>query len=389
MRSAGLPVKHYDYIMAGGGLAGLSLACRLARSTLRGRPILIIDHDDKNRHDRTFSFWSEKPDLFDFAVSKSWRQLRVAGRDGDRLLELGDYSYHTMRGGDFYRCARQILERFGTVEYLDAHIDSIEDGDRYATVHMGDLAVSGAWVFDSVPDTGPPVKVGSNGFTRLNLTFVGWEVETAHNVFEPDVMTFMDFRTPQKDDLRFFYVLPFAPNRALVEYTAFTGARLAGAEANSALVSYLRDVIGVNAYDVLSREGGCLPITDAPHPRRLGRRVMAIGVKGGLLKPSTGYAYTRVQADSANIVASLLTRGHPFDVPVVDPSYRWLDTVMLRVMARYGNEMHTVMQTLLARNPIERVLSFLDEASSPLDTLQIMASLPPSRFIEAALLNHQ
>ena len=382
-------MKHYDYIMAGGGLAGLSLACRLARSTLRARPILVIDHADKSKHDRTFSFWSQEPDLFASATSRSWRRLRVVGRQGERCLDLGEYSYHTMRGGDFYRCARRIMERFGAVEFLDAHIDTIEDGDRTATVRMDDALVQGTWVFDSTLTPGYPAMASGNSATRLNLSFLGWEVETEHDVFEPDVVTFMDFRTPQNGDLRFFYVLPFAPNRALVEYTAFTDARLSGAEARSALEAYLQDVFEVNTFDVVSRESGCLPITDASFPRRLGRRVMAIGVKGGLLKPSTGYAYTRVQADSEAIVASLLTRGHPFDVPASDPSYRWLDTVMLRVMARHGGEMHTIMETLLARNPIGRVLSFLDESSSPLDILQIMASLPPSRFIEAALLNHQ
>ncbi|MEZ4767951.1 MAG: lycopene cyclase family protein [Caldilineales bacterium] len=381
-------MKHYDFVIAGGGLAGLSLACRLARSTLRSRPILVIDHADRSQHDRTFSFWSQEPDLFDSAVSHSWHKLRVAGRDGDRCLDLGAYSYHTMRGGDFHRCACAILQRFGVVEYLDAHIDRIEDGDRFATVRMGDQTISGTWVFDSMLDAGSPVVTG-NGCTRLNLTFVGWEIQTERDVFQPDVVTFMDFRTPQKDDLRFFYVLPFAPNRALVEYTAFTGGRLAGSEANAALLTYLREAFALDSYQVLAREGGCLPITDAPYPRRLGRRVMAIGVKGGLLKPTTGYAYSRIQDDSMAIVASLLTHGHPFDVPAGDPSYRWLDTVMLRVMARYGGDMHTMMETLLARNPIERVLSFLDEESNPLDILQIMASLPPSRFIEAALLNHQ
>jgi lycopene beta-cyclase len=45
--------KHYDFILAGGGLAGLSLACHLANSPLRDRSILIVDPDTKERNDRT------------------------------------------------------------------------------------------------------------------------------------------------------------------------------------------------------------------------------------------------------------------------------------------------------------------------------------------------
>ncbi|MCB0229109.1 MAG: lycopene cyclase, partial [Anaerolineae bacterium] len=47
-------VKHYDFVLAGGGLAGLSLACRLARSPLGSKSMLIIDHDKDQQSDRTF-----------------------------------------------------------------------------------------------------------------------------------------------------------------------------------------------------------------------------------------------------------------------------------------------------------------------------------------------
>ena len=52
-------MEHYDYIIAGGGCAGLSLAWQLLHSPLRDRTILIVDRDDKDQNDRTWAFWSE------------------------------------------------------------------------------------------------------------------------------------------------------------------------------------------------------------------------------------------------------------------------------------------------------------------------------------------
>ena len=98
-------MKHYDFVLAGGGLAGLSLACWLANSPLGDRSILVIDHDDKEQDDRTFSFWSDQPTLFDPAVCRSWQRMQVAGADAIQRLDLGAYRYQTIRGGDFYRCA--------------------------------------------------------------------------------------------------------------------------------------------------------------------------------------------------------------------------------------------------------------------------------------------
>ncbi len=38
-------MKHYDIIIAGGGGAGLGLACALLESPLRGCSLMIIDRD--------------------------------------------------------------------------------------------------------------------------------------------------------------------------------------------------------------------------------------------------------------------------------------------------------------------------------------------------------
>jgi lycopene beta-cyclase len=66
----------YDFIIAGGGAAGLSLAYHLMRSPLRDRSILIVDKDAKDHNDRTFCFWTDRPSLFDDLVYRSWSQLR-------------------------------------------------------------------------------------------------------------------------------------------------------------------------------------------------------------------------------------------------------------------------------------------------------------------------
>ena len=71
--------KHYDYILAGGGLAGLSLACHLVNSPLRDRSILIVHPDTKERNDRTWSYWTRQPGLFDGAVTHAWDSLRFVG----------------------------------------------------------------------------------------------------------------------------------------------------------------------------------------------------------------------------------------------------------------------------------------------------------------------
>ena len=284
--------KHYDYILAGGGLAGLSLACHLVNSPLRDRSILIVDPDTKERNDRTWSYWTRQPGLFDGAVTHAWDSLRFVGNGVETIVPLGEYRYKTIRGDDFYRFARQLLAASPNVEFLHGRVERIDDGPEMATVVVDGKTLTCDWVFDSLP-----AQAEDSRYTHLKLYFRGWEIETPIPAFDTQAATFLDFRTPTQGDVRFFYVLPFAPNRALVEYTLFTSARVTRAEAEQAIDVYLRSVLGVTDYRIVSQEGGCLPVTDQPMPRRLGKRIMAVGIHGGRLKPSTGFAFTRVQAE--------------------------------------------------------------------------------------------
>ena len=53
--------------------------------------------------------------------------------------------------------------------------------------------------------------------------FMGWEITTETPVFNPEIGTLMDFSLSQQHGITFMYILPVSPNRALVEYTLFTG----------------------------------------------------------------------------------------------------------------------------------------------------------------------
>ncbi len=375
--------KHYDFILAGGGLAGLSLACHLVNSPLRDRSILIIDPDAKERNDRTWSYWTRQSGLFDGAVAHVWNHLRFVGSGDEMDVALGDYRYTTIRGDDFYRFARERLAACPTVHFLRGRVERIEDGPSYATVVVDGQAVTCDWAFDSLPTAARDER-----YTHLKLTFRGWEVETATATFDTTAATFLDFRTPARGDVRFFYVLPFTANRALVEYTLFTPARVTRAETEQAIGAYLRGVVGIDDYRIIAQEGGCLPITDQPMPRRLGRRVMAIGVHGGRLKPSTGFAFTRVQNDSAAIVASLQAHGHPCDVPEDSPLFRMLDAILLRVMVEHPEQIESAFAAMFGRNPVERILRFLDEEATPAEVVEMIATLPRAVFVQTALRHY-
>ena len=377
-----IPAAQYDFVIAGGGLSGLSLAYHLAHSPLGDKSILIVDQSPKSQNDRTWGFWSDRPTPFDSIIDRSWDRLRFITHDLDRTSDLGSYRYNVIRGLDFYNFIRADLAALNNVTFRRGRIRRIEDGVSEATVAIDDQIVGAQWVFDSClgrddrhPDTGR--------YHHLKLHFVGWEIQTDEAVFDPGVATLMDFRTAQEDETRFFYVLPFSERQALVEYTIFSGSVLQRAQYQGALRGYIKQQLGIEAFEIVRRESGCIPITDRPFPRQLGRRVMSIGAQAGRIKPSTGYAFSRIQEDSVAIVDSLQRTGQPYAVAAEPYRYRLCDAILLEIMERRGRQVRPIFEAMFARNDIGRIFRFLDEAASPWEHLAIIPTLPPLPFLRA------
>jgi lycopene beta-cyclase len=363
--------------LAGGGLAGLSLALQLTRSPLHDSSMLIIDRESKTRNDRTWAFWTDRPTPFDGIVQREWNKVHFAGAGFEKDIDLGAYIYRLVRGIDLYHYVHEQLAAHANVEFVKGNVERIEDAAEGARVFANGEAYGARWVFDSRYSV-KAFKPEGAGCHYLPQHFEGWEIETPGDAFDPRAATLLDFRTPQKNVMRFFYVLPFSERRALVEYVT-----LGPDNYGAALKSYLENVLGIRDYRVVATEGGVNPLTDYVFPRRAGDRVMNIGTRGGRVKPSTGYAFLRIQRDSAAIVRSLLANGQPFGVPPDSRRYRFYDALMLEVMQRHGGEIKPLFSALFKNNPIARVFRFLDEVASPAENSLLIASLPPKLFLRA------
>lgn len=372
----------YDFIFAGGGVAALSLAWGIASSSLKGSSMLIVDQAGMNRANGAFSFWSSRPLPLTRNTGSSWKRLYFKAPGYSRRLGMGSYRYHSLPGRDYYEVVREKLTACPGVTFLQGSISQLQDTPQGVCIVASGAKYYGNFAFDS--------RFSLHQFHQeiepspLKMAFRGWEVSAGQDVFDPEAATLMDFRTANSGDVRFFYVLPYNSRRALVEFTQFTHQPAGGKECQAALNSYLQRPFGLDpaGCSIELRESGCLPVSSQAFPRRRGRHILNIGLNGGRLKPSTGYAFTRIQRDSEAITASLERHGHPFDLP----SDRWIfslmDSIMLEVMERYPQEIPTIFGALFRNNPLERVLRFLDEDASLVEVGQIIASLPPRLFLQ-------
>ena len=132
-------------------------------------------------------------------------------------------------------------------------------------------------------------------------------------------------------------------------------------------------------------EQGAIPMTDAPFARRVGERVFRLGAAGGATRPSTGYTFAAAQRQ-ARTVASALRDGRDPEPPPAYPSRALrMDAVLLRALDGGFLDGADFFARLFERQPVERVLRFLDGTTTLREDLAVMASAPRAPMVRAVL----
>lgn len=380
-------MRKHDLIIAGGGCAGLSLALEvLDQPECKDKRILLIDNAPKAGNDRTWCFWTQDPAKYASILTKTWQEVHFAGPKGrQRTATIAPYTYCMIRSSDFYAIAHEKIARHPNVEFLYGHIDHIHSGKTEGEVWVRNTCYKAPWVFNScfsfsmLQDEAPA--------SALWQHFKGWWIRTERPVFSPQTATLMDFRTAQLQGGHFLYLLPLNAQEALVEYTVFSSELLNRSFYDDALKTYLGQTIQVGPYEILEDEYGVIPMFEVAKPVVKGSRIVEIGTVGGAVKPTTGYAFLRIQMQSRVLARQLATGQHPV-LPNLPARFGFYDGLLLHLLQTRGLEAARIFDALFQRNPLPRILRFLDERSSLYEEGLLFSTLPWGLFLQALWEKH-
>ncbi|WP_326701803.1 lycopene cyclase family protein [Streptomyces sp. NBC_01754] len=372
-------------VVLGGGAAGLSLAHRLTEDPATRVTVVEAPDGPLRPAERTWCYWEAGPGEFEDAVVASWTRLRVRGADGVTVeSDPAPLRYRMIRSARFERLVHDRLADGPSARLLRATAHEVRNTPygaevRCTTADARPLTLRAEHVFDSRPPHGTPPHR-----TLLLQHFRGWFVRTDTPRFDPGVADLMDFRVPQpRHGLAFGYVLPLAPDRALVEYTEFSRTPLSTPAYEAALRHYTTDVLRLGPLTVESAEQGVIPMTDARFPRRTGPAVFRIGAAGGATRPATGYTFAAVQRQS-RAVAAALRHGRAEVPPPHGRRQLAMDAVLLRALDTGRVDGPRFFTDLFRRVPMERLLRFLDGGSTPWEEFGIGLRTPVGPMLRTA-----
>lgn len=319
-------MNHFDVLLVGGGLANGLIAARL----LASRPSLRIAMLEAGaapggNHTWCFHEGDVSPAAMQWLapmVAHRWRDQEVCFPTRRRVL---DCAYFSISSEQF----RAALGQLPIEIRNQARVSAVEP--QRALLENGEAIAAGV-VIDGR---------GQRPSRALDVRaqkFVGVEVRTAapHGVTRPMIM---DADLAQHDGYRFVYLLPFGPDRLLIEDTRYSDAMaLDRAQVREDALAYARGR-GWEVAEVLREEDGVLPVALAGDIAAFWEEgapgVARSGLAAALFHPVTGYSLPDAVRLAEAVGALPLLEPAPVYRAVRELSERlWRERAYYRLLSR-------------------------------------------------------
>ena len=373
----------YDYIICGGGIAGLLLASKFSNdSYYNDKSILILDPDfPKIKNDRTLCFWDKKKSDWDPLLTSSWENVIFKNGLEEKSLDLNPLNYKMLSSISFYKYTNSIIKNNTNIQVLNDKVLNFKDYKSHCLVETNKKTFKSSKVFNSILDWNS-IK-NDQKFPLLIQHFEGWVIKTKNNFFDSEKATFMDFSIDQNSTTQFMYILPFSKTEALVEYTLFSKKLLDENKYKSAIEDYLFES-GIKNYIIKSKEAGKIPMTCFPFFESNTKNILNIGSAGGWSKPSTGYTFKNIDKNTSKII-DFVKSNSSFKNFINKNRFWFYDLIFLDVLYEKNHLGKNLFSNMFKKNDPKTIFKFLDNKSSFFEELKIMLSFPKIIFLSAVV----
>ncbi len=352
-------MKEFDYIIVGGGCAGLSLAYELEiNNKLKKKTLAIIETRKEYKRDKTWSFWRVFDHNFKDCVIKSWNNFTINTSESSYELTNKNFPYQSIDSGKFYKKINSKLSTNSNISFFR---------------NLNEVNSENSIIFNSIFEK-------ELNKSELWQHFQGAEIETPKNIFDEEIMNLMDFNCDQRKDVHFFYTLPFSKNRALIETTWLSDLEDQSLrDYDLQLKNYIENNLGIKNYKINFTEKGAIPLFSPLLNNN--NKIINIGSAGGMTRLSTGYTFLNIQEHSKYIVKNIdnIDGAKIFNL---GKKYQFLDKVFLRVLKKHPEKMPKIFLNMF-KTSSNTIIKFLSNKSNIIEDIYIISKMPKLIFLKA------
>ena len=372
--------SEYDLLILGGGCAGLSLGMRLAKQADRCPQTLILERRAAYAHDRTWCFWDDGTSAMRHLAKHRWNAMTIKAASQSTTVSCEKSPYAMIAAEDFYAEALGTIATAAGISLANG-LYPLREPVRHGK-HWQVETAAGQVRAKMIVDTRPGPAPRPGGAT-LWQSFYGHEIEFTVPVFDPSRLELMDFSPSDPKRIQFTYVLPVSDRRALIEVTVLSPQPVEHQFLSTELAIATSRYAQGNRHSILRSEHGILPMGQTHNPaQETHPTFVKAGLAGGAARPSTGYAFQRIQkwADlcAARIAAGKLPISHPADPLLL----RALDHLFLSVLRSRPEKAPYLFHSLFEKTSTPSLLRFLSDSATPIDFARVAWALPFLLFLQ-------
>jgi len=370
-------IQHFQYTIIGAGCAGLQLAKALLE--LPGelvKSVLLLEANE-NHQEKSWCFWHEKNHVYQHLVEKEWNTIGFIGGGVSITRSLRPKSYQYINSANFAKYHFDYFKNDPRIKVVFEAVLEVASTNGINSVKCANLELESDYVFYSDP------RILNKLIAKPAVWqhFLGWRIKTDEAVFDVDKAVLMDFDLEDVQDVRFMYILPFSENSAMIECTIFSAEVYDLENYKKSLKKYIEQKITKN-YVIEALEQGQIPMTLTKPGSPNANNIIPIGTAAGCIKASTGYSFVRNMRNTKAIIG-LIKKNKKIETRVTTSKYRFYDLLLLRIILHEPHRIKTIFAKLFTKNPINEVLSFLDEKTSLWQDFKIVSRLPQIPFLKA------
>lgn len=371
---------HYDLVIIGGGCAGLSLASKLSEYGEKTPKVLILEQRKNYTNDRTWCFWDIDHPAYQSLVSHAWSTFELANQQRTYAFDCSQHQYLMLESQHFYEALIKQISTHPKIQLM-----------RGQEVQFAPLNTAQGWHITTahttctakqVIDTRPPKKMNPQD-SVLWQSFVGYEIQTQSDCFSPEKMVLMDFDPTFEQGLAFIYILPTSEKKALIEYTVFSENIIPKQQLITRLKKSITQKVDRQPYELLRVEHGTLPMGYGLTQQYKTSTYLYAGLFAGAARPSSGYAFQRIQSWANKCAQSIVNQQKLYALPKERWVQSFMDGLFLNVIKRDSTRAASLFEDLFNRCEFNTVVKFMSDHATLSDYFRIIKSLPPSPFIKA------
>lgn len=377
------PAAADDYLLVGGGLQNALVTLALLERRPETR-LTLIERAPRLGGNHTWCFHAgDVP-----AEARSWLEPLVVRRWPCHEVRFTRYrrrlhrEYCALTSERLHEVVSDRIQRSAHARIVTGAVRSTAPGS--VTLEDGRRRRAGL-VIDA---RGPLSTAGAA--PRAYQKFLGLELQLA-GPSAPEVPVLMDATVEQLDGFRFFYVLPLAPDRVLLEDTYYSEhEQLDRAALTRRILDYANER-GMKVQRALREESGVLPLPTRSALPAAADGLIQAGYAGGLFHPTTGYSLPVALRFALHIAsmsaAEVSAQRHGDWLAAHARQVRYAVRLNRLLFEAFAPEQRHHVLERFYRLPEATIQRFYALQTTRLDRARILCGRPPSGFSLSRLLS--